>query len=127
MGKTNQTPREAYLAKLGRDLARVASRGKNLSRFLALRTLAAERGFAVCRLMCCGHTCASYFFYRLDDATAAKGGYTVSGSYTHLNPDAPRGTPAEFETHYTEAARAEGLDAAFALLKIARRSRPVEG
>lgn len=34
---------------------------------------------------------------------------------------------AEFETHYTEVARAEGLDAAFALLKIARRSRPVEG
>jgi hypothetical protein len=106
-----------YMQKIALDLVRTAKASKKVSRFLALRTLAAERGLAVCRLMCCGHDCASYFFYRLDDTKAADGGYTVSGSYTQLNPDAPRGVPSEFETHYREVARAEGLDAAFAFLE----------
>lgn len=113
MATTKPTTREAYVAKV----ARAVVLAKRFPRFLALRAEAAQRDLAVDRLMCCGHDQASYFFYRLDDAKAAVGGYTVRNSTTHLNPDAPRGVPSQFVRNYQEVGRAEGLDAAFAFLR----------
>jgi len=70
------TTPEAYLRKLDRDVAR--ANGKP-SRFLHLKWEAAlcNPTLAVNRVRMCGEDVATYWFYRLDDEGAARGGYNL--------------------------------------------------
>lgn len=76
MSRAKRTPREAYLAKLDRDLKRAHPKP---SAFLQLKWCAAQcqEPMAVNRLCMCGGGSPSFFFYRLDDERAAQAGYKI--------------------------------------------------